>query len=60
MGKTKAQLEGELDEANTYIEELEEKLDDIVGIAADGEEEGDDEEGDGEELDNPPGDDLGD
>ena len=60
MGKTKAQLEGELDEPNMYIEELEEKPDDIVGIAADGEEEDDDEEGDGEELDNPPDDDLGD
>lgn len=35
VGKTKTDLQTELDEANDYIEELESKLDDIVGIAAD-------------------------
>ena len=44
QGKSKAELENELDEANDYIEELESKLDDIVGIASDEEEEA--EEGD--------------
>ena len=41
QGKSKADLEAELDEANDYIEELESKLDDIVGIASDEDEEGD-------------------
>ena len=36
QGKSKAELESELDEANDYIEELESKLDDIAGIAGDG------------------------
>ena len=50
--KTKPQLEAELDEANDYIEELEEKLDDIVGIAADEEEDSDEEDDEeDEELD---------
>jgi predicted RNase H-like nuclease (RuvC/YqgF family) len=33
-GKSKADLESELDEAKDYIEQLEGKLDDIAGIAA--------------------------
>jgi hypothetical protein len=33
--KSKAELEAELDEANEYIDELEGKLNDIVGIASD-------------------------
>ena len=33
--KSKAELESELDDANEYIEELEGKLNDIVGIASD-------------------------
>jgi len=44
-GKTKQQLEGELDDANDYIEQLEGKLDHIVGIAADEAEETDEEDG---------------
>jgi hypothetical protein len=44
QGRTKADLQSELDEANDYIEELEAKLDDIAGIAADGDEEEDDDE----------------
>lgn len=36
-------LKAELDEANDYIAELEERLEDIVGIATD-EDEGEDEE----------------
>ena len=39
----------ELDEANDYIEELEAKLDDIVGIAADGDEDIDDSDNDPED-----------
>ena len=42
--RSKSELEAELDEANDYIEELETKLDDIVGITADADEE-DEEEG---------------
>ena len=42
--KSKAQLQAELDEAEDYIEELEAKLDNIVGIAANGEEEEADED----------------
>ena len=38
--KSRAQLEAELDEAQDYIEDLEAKLDEIVGIAAEEEEEG--------------------
>jgi predicted transcriptional regulator len=44
--KTREQLQAELDEAEDYIEELEAKLDDIVGIAAEGEEETADEDED--------------
>jgi hypothetical protein len=33
--KSKAELEAELDEANEYIDQLEGKLNDIVGIASD-------------------------
>ena len=48
MGRTKskAELQEELDSANDYIETLEEKLDDIAGIATD---EDDDEVDDEEE-----------
>src|SRR5262249_14103686 len=42
VSKSKAELQDELDEANDYIEELEAKLDDIAGIAADEDEEGED------------------
>ena len=41
MAGSKAQLETELDDAYAGIEELEQKLDDIAGIAA--EDEGEDE-----------------
>lgn len=44
--RSKAALEGELDEANGYIEELESKLDDIAGIASGDEEVEDEEDGD--------------
>ena len=43
--KSSAVLEAELDEANEYIAELEDKLDDIVGIVV----EDDDDETDGAE-----------
>ena len=51
--KSKVELESELDEANEYIEQLEGKLNDIVGIAADEieEEAEDDDEGDEDEED---------
>src|SRR5262249_5893795 len=45
-GKSKVELEAELTEANDYIEELEGKLDDIAGIAADEDEEEEDVEDD--------------
>ena len=38
-GKSKAEVEAELGKANDYIEQLEGKLDDIVGIAGDEDEE---------------------
>ncbi len=44
IAKSKADLEVELDEANEYIDQLEGKLNDIVGIAA--EEDDDLDEGD--------------
>ena len=50
--KSKAELRSELDEANDYIDQLEGKLNDIVGIAADendDSDEADDEEEDDEE-----------
>src|SRR5215471_18934601 len=50
VSKSKAELEAELDEAQDYIEELEAKLDDIAGIAADEDEE-EDETGDAGEGD---------
>jgi hypothetical protein len=51
-GKTREQLETELDEANDYIEQLEGKLDDIVGIAADEDEDEDrDVDEDSDDLD---------
>jgi hypothetical protein len=43
-GKSKADLEFELDEAKDYIEQLEGKLDDIAGIAADDEDEEDEDD----------------
>ena len=52
--KTKDQLQAELDEANDYIEELESKLDDIAGIAADEDEADDvddDDDTDADDLD---------
>ena len=49
IAKSKAELESELDDANDYIEELEGKLNDIVGIAAD--EGGDDNTGAEDEED---------
>jgi len=45
-GKSKAELESELVEANEYIESLESKLDDIAGIAADEDEQEEEEEDD--------------
>jgi hypothetical protein len=51
--KTKTELAAELDEANDYIEQLESRLDGIVGIAS-GEEEEEDEP-DEEEDDEGPG-----
>ncbi|MEO8027572.1 MAG: hypothetical protein ABI823_13915 [Bryobacteraceae bacterium] len=52
-GKTVAQLTAELDEANDQIDELQGKLDDIVGIVADDDDEADeeDEEDDEDDLD---------
>jgi hypothetical protein len=50
-GKTREQLETELDEANDYIEQLEGKLDDVVGIAADEDEDGDQNEDGSTDLD---------
>jgi hypothetical protein len=44
--KSKAELEAELEDANDYIGELEGKLNDIVGIAADDEDEEADEDED--------------
>lgn len=49
--KSKTQLEGELESANDYIEELEAKLDSIVGIAAGDEDTEEDGESEGEEAD---------
>lgn len=46
-GKSKAELQAELDESRGYIEDLEAKLDDIVGLASgddDTEEEDDDDD----------------
>ena len=50
-GKTKTQLMAELDEANDYIEELEAKLGDIVGIAADDDSDDSDDDPKGQEVD---------
>ena len=50
--KSKADLEDELDDANDYIEELEGKLNDIVGIAADDDDS--DEDADSDEDDDDP------
>ena len=44
-GKSKAELQAELDEAQDHIEELEAKLDDIAGLAS-----GEDEEEENEDL----------
>ena len=48
--KTATQLKAELTEANDYIEQLEAKLDDIVGIAQD--DDADDEDDDSDDYDN--------
>ncbi len=53
-GKSKADLEAELDEAQDYIEQLEGKLDDIAGIAVD---EDDDDSDNGDDDDGDDGDD---
>jgi hypothetical protein len=50
-GKSKSQIQAELDDANDYIEELESKLDDIAGIAAGEEEEEEDTGADGADDD---------
>jgi hypothetical protein len=50
-GKSKEELEADLDEANEYIEKLEGKLDDIAGIAADEDEENEEEDGEVDEDD---------
>ena len=48
-GKSKAELEAELDEAADYIEQLEDQLDQIAGIATgEGEEEPEEEDEEGE------------
>ena len=44
--KSRAELESELNEATDYIEELEEKLNEIVGIASDDNEDADEEDDD--------------
>ena len=44
--KTLAELKSELDSADDYIESLEEKLDDIAGIATDNDDEDEDEDED--------------
>ena len=51
-GKSKAEVEAELDEAKDYIEQLEGKLDDIAGIAADEDEDEDEDEDDSDDDDN--------
>jgi hypothetical protein len=53
-GKSKVELEAELDESNSYIEELEGKLDDIAGIAADEDEEEDNSDDSDEDNGNDP------
>ena len=50
-GKSKAQLEAELDESNDYIEQLEGRLDDIAGLAGDSEDEDENDEDSDEETD---------
>jgi hypothetical protein len=52
--KSKANLEAELDEAQDYIEQLESKLDDIAGIAADEDEEEDSSDDSDEDNGNDP------
>jgi hypothetical protein len=51
MARSKQQLQAELDEANDYIEQLEGKLDEIVGIASDEDDEEDEEVEEEEEED---------
>src|SRR5260370_23972032 len=53
-GKSKAELEAELDESNSYIEELESKLDDIAGIAADSDEDSEEDSEQDSEDDSDP------
>ena len=49
--KSKTELQGELDEARDYIEDLEAKLDDIAGLASGEDDEDEDDEGNEEEDD---------
>lgn len=49
--KTVAELQEELDSANDYIEALEEKLDDIAGIATDEDDDEDEDSNDEEDDD---------
>ena len=49
--KSKSELESELDDANDYIEELESKLNDIVGIAADDDEDPEEDDSEDDEED---------
>lgn len=55
-GKSKADLQADLSDANDYINQLEAKLADIAGIANDEEEEEDDEDGDDDDGDDQDGD----
>jgi hypothetical protein len=57
QGKSKADLESELDEAKDYIEQLEGKLDDIGGIAADEDEDEEEDEEDGGDSESENGED---
>lgn len=53
-GKSKADLEDELDDANDYIEKLESRLNDIVGIASE-DDDNDDADNDDDEEDDDSG-----
>ncbi len=56
MAKSKAALQSELEDANSYIEELESKLDQIAGIASDDDEDSNDDD-DPDASDDPDDDD---
>ena len=49
MSKSRAQLQAELDEANDYVAELEEKLDSICDLASDTDEDEEELDGDSDE-----------